>query len=320
MTVFISHSFQDKPIFENVIDALELASVPFWNPTDIKLGKSLRDGLRDAVNRCSLCIFVATHQSVRSSWCSAELGAFWGAKRPIIVFRADSSLTEDQLPEIVRGDVWEQNIRKIALSAKELVAEAESTATVAVPPSADQFKEWVVGAISLINAGGKEGLGQTAQQDVEDVEDVVEDVAGPLLRGINAASHVSMQSGDSWQRQILWVDDRPQNSQFERQAFESMGLELTLVRSTRQALETLAGTRFAAIVSSMRRAESPREGYVLLQAVRDRDRETPFFIYPGARSPESKKEGAARGAQGVTNMADELVDMVVATIPTEPTT
>jgi len=81
MAVFISHSFDNKPEFENIVDALELAKVPYWNPADVKPGSSLRDQLRQAVEHCNVCIFVATHRAVASSWCGAELGAFWGAGR-----------------------------------------------------------------------------------------------------------------------------------------------------------------------------------------------------------------------------------------------
>jgi hypothetical protein len=36
MPVFISHSFENKPEFENVTDALDLRGVPFWNPAEIR--------------------------------------------------------------------------------------------------------------------------------------------------------------------------------------------------------------------------------------------------------------------------------------------
>jgi hypothetical protein len=32
MTAFISHAFQNKPEFENIVDALEQRGVPYWNP------------------------------------------------------------------------------------------------------------------------------------------------------------------------------------------------------------------------------------------------------------------------------------------------
>ena len=64
----------------------------------------------------------------------------------------------------------------------------------------------------------------------------------------------------------------------------------------------------------MGRREGPREGYVLLDALRRTDEVAPFFIYAGSRAAAHREEAAARGAQGTTNRADELVEMVVAAV------
>jgi hypothetical protein len=71
MSAFISHSFENKPAFESVTDALDIRGMAFWNPAEICPGASLREQLRAAVERCSLCIFIATRKSVDSSWCGA---------------------------------------------------------------------------------------------------------------------------------------------------------------------------------------------------------------------------------------------------------
>src|SRR5262245_22402502 len=122
MPVYISHSFKNKPEFENLVGALTRENVPYWNPADIRSGVSLRERLRSAVAQCEVCIFIATHQAADSGWCSAEMGAFWGAGKPVIVYLADSSLAEKGLPEVVQGDVWEQNIWNVAARAKELLS------------------------------------------------------------------------------------------------------------------------------------------------------------------------------------------------------
>ena len=55
-------------------------------------------------------------------------------------------------------------------------------------------------------------------------------------------------SGDGWRNHILWVDDRPQNNVYERQAFEGVGLRFTLALSTDEAVERLSQTKYAAII------------------------------------------------------------------------
>src|SRR5437763_5799273 len=129
MTVFISHSFDDQSEFENVTDWLDRLGVPYGKPAEIKSGASLRGQLRQAVGSCSVCIFVATHKSVKSSWCGAELGAFWGSGIPVIVYLADGSLPDEALPPIVQGDVWDKNLKSIATRAAELDKERGNSGT-----------------------------------------------------------------------------------------------------------------------------------------------------------------------------------------------
>lgn len=118
----------------------------------------------------------------------------------------------------------------------------------------------------------------------------------------------------SWRNQILWVDDRPENNVYERQAFEALGLKISLALSTLQALDILEHNKFAAIISDMGRGEGPREGYALLEALRSREDWTPFFIYAGSNLPEHRLEAQQRGAQGSTNDAQELFELVTKTL------
>ena len=144
----------------------------------------------------------------------------------------------------------------------------------------------------------------------------LQSAAGKVLAGFKASETASRDVPDNWHNKILWVDDRPENNVYERKAMESMGLEFTLALSTNEALDVLSTRRFAAIVSDMGRKEGPREGYTLLEALRTRDKSTPFFIYAGSNAPQHQREAALRGAQGSTNIAEVLVEMVTRSLPT----
>jgi CheY-like chemotaxis protein len=320
MTAFISHSFENKPEFENVTDALDAKGVAFWNPADIRSGASLREQLRSAVERCELCIFIATRKSVESSWCGAELGAFWGAGKPIIVYLAEASLTDDELPQIVQGDVWERRISKIADRAKEIAAQSSPEVSLRSPQrdssisqlTVEQLERMIAGAVSLAAATAKDG---GAPSDFDEVGSAVRNAAGKVLAGFQASETAGREVLDEWHKKILWVDDRPPNNVYERKAMEAMGLEFTLALSTNEALQILSTRRFAAIISDMGRKEGPKEGYKLLEALRAKDRSTPFFIYAGSNAPHHRREAALRGAQGSTNIAEELVEMVTRSLP-----
>ena len=320
MPAFISHSFDNKPEFENVSDALDQRSVPYWNPAEIRPGASLREQLRAAVERCELCIFIATRTSITSSWCGAELGAFWGTGKPIVVYVAEPSLADDDLPQIVHGDVWERRIARIADRAREIIAQVSAPrvdAACGMPSSVaqltvEQLEKMIQGAVSLAAATAKD---KAAPSNFDEVGSAVKGAASQVLAGFKASEVASRELSDHWQNKLLWVDNQPERNVFERQALESMGLVFTLARSTDEARQILSTQRFAAIISDMGRAEGSQEGYVLLEAVRATDKKTPYFIYAGSSAPQHQREAALRGAQGSTNVASELVDMVTRALP-----
>ena len=314
MSVFISHSFENKPEFDNIADALAQATVEYWNPAEVKSGSSLRDQLRRAVEDCGVCVFIATRRALESSWCGAELGAFWGAGKPIIVYLAESSLTENDLPPIVQGDVWERRISRVVTRVRELAAEAAVAAAAKSgngsysvgEMTAKQLERIIIGAISLASATNKESPKVT----YEEMSLAAEESAANVAEGIRESQQITDASGGGWRKQILWVDDRPDNNTYERRAFESLGITFTLALSTNEALELLSKRRFGAILSDMGRREGPKEGYVLLDALRAGGDETPFFIYAGSNSDRHKREAEKHGALGSTNNAQELFKMV----------
>lgn len=110
---------------------------------------------------------------------------------------------------------------------------------------------------------------------------------------------------------VLWVDDRPDNNIYERQALEALGMNFVLATSTEDALKKIARQRFDAIISDMGRPPDSRAGYTLLDKLRSSGDQTPFVIYAGSRDPEHVEESRRHGAIGCTNNANELFEMVL---------
>lgn len=322
MKVFISHDFDNKPEYENVVEWLDQVGVPHWNPAEVQAGTPLRDQLRTAVEQCSVCVFIATRKSIESNWCGAELGAFWGTGKPIIVYLAEASIPDDDLPPIVRGDVWERKISRVAHRAKELAAHGAAPSPATDPAqrnvgnmTAEQLQKIIESAVSLALASGKAEGGSGS---AEAIRGAAKDSADRILEGIRVTEGV--EHAEAWKRHVLWVDDRPDNNVHERAALESLRIEFTLALSTAEALSILSKRKFAVIISDMGRKEGPREGYVLLGAIRKQGIDTPYFIYAGSNSVAHKLEANARGAQGTTNNPRELFDMVVGALPSHGTT
>lgn len=137
-----------------------------------------------------------------------------------------------------------------------------------------------------------------------------------IVEVVRAAAPGGAPTNEEWRNHILWVDDRPDNNRYERRAFETMGFRFTIVETTDDAIRELQRRRFSAVISDMGRREGPREGYVLLDKMRQTGNSTPLFIYAGSNSDEHKRETLLHGGQGCTNNAPELFRMVTQTLLT----
>jgi TIR domain len=113
MPVFISYSQKDDAIYKTFCISLEGQNINHWSSQNMFAGQSLREQLRLAVNDSEICVFLATKNSIKSEWCSAELGAFWGKGIKVIVYIIDSDLRDDIIPVQFQGDLWTRDPRDV---------------------------------------------------------------------------------------------------------------------------------------------------------------------------------------------------------------
>jgi hypothetical protein len=126
MPTFISHSFKDEAVYSAVCLALDAARIDRWNPAKLSAGLSLADQLRKAIEVCTACIFIATRRSIESPWCLAEIGAFWGAGKRVILFLADPDLTDSVLPPQFKGNFMANTAIDMISAAGEAEKKTES--------------------------------------------------------------------------------------------------------------------------------------------------------------------------------------------------
>ncbi len=162
----------------------------------------------------------------------------------------------------------------------------------------DNYVKMQMAVVASLTAATAKSNTPASEAELHKIVEVVR-AAGPAAGG-----------GDGWRNHILWVDDRPENNVYERQAFEGVGLRFTLALSTDEAFEGLSQTKYSVIISDMGRREGPREGYVLLDRLRKEGDRTPLFFYAASNAPEHKRETREHGGQGCTNNAQELFEMV----------
>jgi CheY-like chemotaxis protein len=160
-------------------------------------------------------------------------------------------------------------------------------------------------AVASLTAASTKSETPTSENDIQKIIDAV-----------RQSIPANMQEKNDWRNHVLWVDDRPDNNIYERRAFEAVGIRFTLALSTNEALDLLSRNKFAAIISDMGRREGAREGYVLLDALRNQGDKTPFIIYAGSNLPEHKQETINHDGQGTTNNPQELFPIVMKAIVT----
>ena len=165
----------------------------------------------------------------------------------------------------------------------------------------------------LIHAATVEAKTQRAESDT-DTREIVREFVREITDYIQVSNPAQTEHKATLREQVLWVDDHPENNIYVREAFNTMGVHITLARSTDEAFEKLSRGRYDTIISDMKRHEGPREGYVLLDGLREKGDHTPLFFYSSRVEPEHKRETLKHGGQGCTNDPEELFEMVMKAI------
>ena len=109
--------------------------------------------------------------------------------------------------------------------------------------------------------------------------------------------------------QLLWVDDKPPKTAYERKAFEAIGANIVFALDTDDALSKLSKRKFDVIISDMSRPPDEYAGYTLLSKLPDPH--PPFIIFSTSGDPRDDKEARRRGAVGYTNSSSVLFEMVM---------
>jgi CheY-like chemotaxis protein len=310
---FICYAHENDAFARLAEMMLKQAGYDVWlDDRKVRVGQEWRKAIDDGIATSDVLLVVITPESCHSKYVTYEWAYALGRGIKVIPLLLEQCEPHPRLAALQHLDFtskkampWERLFHE--LDSAQAAPEAKASSDRVGDMTAAQLQAMITGALSLANASAKTGVTVAAPEDISRAARSVVDV-------MRRVKHTTATTPPVEQKHILWVDDRPDNNTYERDAFESIGLTFTLARSTAEALQVLAKDRFAAIISDMGRAEGPREGYVLLDKLRRTGNETPFFIYAGSNAPEHKREAADRGAQGSTNNPQELFELVTRTI------
>lgn len=138
-----------------------------------------------------------------------------------------------------------------------------------------------------------------------------------VARAVAAATTVAVRGriDRAW---VLWVDDHPENNNYERQAMAALGIRFTMARSTGEALRLMDARHFDAVITDLGRStpeeDDPDAGFRLLGELRKKSVEVPCVVYAGTRAVTERDQLLRAGAVASTNRPTELFDAVVKAI------
>jgi len=299
MNVFISYNSKNEDFTELVKMKLEKENIQVWKDTNqIDAGTEWRNEIDQGLLNCDIVIVLLNQLSTKSPYVTYEWAFALGKGKTIIPVLTEDCEIHPRIEVLQYVDFkglsrpWEKLIDRI-----KKIKKTNNTLKVG-DLTVEELEKLISGSKNLASESAK-NEGRTMQE---------KDIAEVANRIVNAKSFFETQQIK--ENTILWVDDRPQNNRYERQSLELIGFKFDLALSTQEALEKLKSNKYVAIISDMGRVEGPREGYVLLKEVRKTNKTIPFFIYAGSNLLEHKIEAQEKGAQGSTNIATELIDLI----------
>lgn len=113
---------------------------------------------------------------------------------------------------------------------------------------------------------------------------------------------------------ILWVDDHPENNEYESQAMSALGFRVDIARSTKEAMRRIRADSYDLVISDLGRQsadeDDPEAGITLLKELRQGGFSVPYIVYAGRRAITERDYLLAAGATFATNSPTELVRAV----------
>jgi CheY-like chemotaxis protein len=299
MNIFLSYNSKNEDFAELVKMKLEKEDFQVWKDTSqIGIGTEWRNEIDQGLLNCNAVIVLLNQVSTKSPYVTYEWAFALGNGKTIIPILTEDCEVHPRIDVLQYLDFkegkrpWDkliERIKKIKQTGNKI-----------------KVTDLTVDELEKLLSGSKMLATENAKTEGRKIQD--EDIADVANRIVNAKSIFESQTVKN--NTILWVDDRPDNNIYERQAMELIGFKFDLAHSTQEALIKFGKNQYVAIISDMGRVEGPKEGYVLLKEVRKVNKTMPYFIYAGSNLLEHKVEAQEKGAQGSTNVATELIDLV----------
>jgi CheY-like chemotaxis protein len=302
--VFLSYSSEDAVFAELVKMKLGAAKIEVWLDQDkLDAGEEWRNEIDLGINDAKAFVLILTPKSCKSEYVTYEWAYALGRKKNIIPLMYKKSKIHPRLSGMQYLDFtdngkgpWDKLLNRIG----DIVTAnpEEENKQLVGNMTKDELLQLISGSLQLANASAKSMNRERSESDVQEAIGNLTEVSSKLK--------TSKPSNNL----ILWVDDNPNNNNYERNTLETLGFEIELALSTKEAIQKIKTKTYAVIISDRGRKEGKEAGFDLLKIIREEDKVIPYFFYTATSAPEVKELALKQGAQGLTNKPAELVEMV----------
>jgi hypothetical protein len=123
MPVFISYASEDITMLNNsLVEVLTAREIPYMSDESIENGEEIPNKLLQIIQKCEVCILLATTNSLRSEWCKMEMAAFWATGKRVIILSLDNSIKKSDLPQYMQNNNYSSSISKVVDTAQKEIA------------------------------------------------------------------------------------------------------------------------------------------------------------------------------------------------------
>jgi hypothetical protein len=218
----ICYASENEPFARLAEMMLKEAGYDVWrDERKLHAGEEWRTAIDEAIKNCDAMAVVITPESCASKYVTYEWAFALGYGTKVIPLLVTTAEVHPRLAVLQRLDFtdrrampWDKLFREIDTADTRQHSASEPVRVGDMTPG--QLQDMIAGAVSLAAATAKTAGHVAAREDISRAAKNVVDV-------MQQAKQTGTKTASAARRRILWVDDRPDNNVYEREAFESMG-------------------------------------------------------------------------------------------------
>jgi len=122
--VFLSYSRGSRQA-DRLKKLLEKSGLETWlDEEQLHAGDPVGQRIQEGIAECDCCVFLLDRSSAISTWCIAEVSAFWASGKPVIIYRTDPDVS---LPPHLADRKFTSELQDVVKACSEAISKRPAT-------------------------------------------------------------------------------------------------------------------------------------------------------------------------------------------------